>query len=121
MRQVLHPQCFRGQYASAQDRQGRVLGPRHFHFTGERDTSLNDQFVHSGVCRLLVSPLLWSECTHRKSVDFLAHAIAQRTIDDLVLLYTILVAKLRADNDSLEMVAITNHLDVFARQAFLNI
>ena len=121
MRQVLHPQCFRSQDARAQNRQGRILGPRNLHLTGERDTPLNDQFVHDGVCRLLIGPLLWSKCTHRKRVDFLAHTIAKRTIDNLMLLDTVLVAKLGADDHGLEMVAITDYLDVFARQAFLNI
>jgi len=54
-------------------------------------------------------------------VDFLAHTIAKRAIDNLMLLNTVLVAKLGADDDGLEMVAITDYLDVFARQAFLNI
>lgn len=121
VRQILHSQCFRDQDGSTQDRQGRILGARHSYFTGERNAPLNNQLVHSGVCRLLFGPLLRRECTHRQGVDFLPHAVAKRPINNLMLLDAILVAKLRTDDNGFEMLAVANHFNVIASEAFLDI
>lgn len=73
------------------------------------------------VRRLLLSPLFGRECTHRQGVNFLAHTFAKRAIDDLVLLDTILVAKLGADDDGLEVLTVTDDFDVFTDEIFQNV
>jgi hypothetical protein len=54
-------------------------------------------------------------------MNFLAHTFAKRAIDDLVLLDTILVAKLGADDDSLKVLAVASDFDVFTDEIFLNV
>src|SRR5581483_11606030 len=71
--------------------------------------------------RSVIRPLLRSESAHRKRVDLFAHALTQRAIDDLVLLHPALAAELGADDHSLEMMAIADHLDVFASQTALDV
>ena len=51
----------------------------------------------------------------------LPHAVAKRPIHNLMLLDAILVAKLRTDNNGFEMLAVPNHFNVIASEAFLDI
>jgi hypothetical protein len=67
------------------------------------------------------SPVLGSERLHRQRVDFLAHPVAKHAVDGLVLLDPALAAKLGADDDCLEMMAVAGHFDVVAGKLFLDV
>jgi hypothetical protein len=61
------------------------------------------------------APFLWRERTHRKRVDLLAHALAERRIDQLVALHAAAAGELRGDDERLEMLAVARDFDVLAR------
>src|SRR5687767_13185262 len=65
-------------------------------------------------------PLFRRERLHRERVYLLAHAIAQRAVDELVLPHLGETAKARADDDRLEMVAVAGDFDVIALEALLD-
>jgi len=71
--------------------------------------------------RLLLGPLLRRKRAHRQRVYFLSHSLAKRAIDDLVLLDTILVAKLGAHDNGLKMLTVAGHFNVFAGKIVLNV
>ena len=52
---------------------------------------------------------------------FLSHSLAKRAIDNLVLLDTILVAKLGAHDDGLKVLTVADYFDVFAGKIVLNV
>jgi uncharacterized protein (UPF0264 family) len=54
-------------------------------------------------------------------VDFLAHAIAERAIHDLVTLNEALALKQRRDDQGLEVLAVATHLEYRALKALSNI
>src|SRR5450830_894225 len=54
---------------------------------------------------------------HRQRVDFFAHAVAQRRVDDLVALNQTLAGKLRRNDHGLEVLAIALHFEVGAVEA----
>src|SRR5882672_5067039 len=57
------------------------------------------------------APFLRSERAHRKRVDLLAHALAERGIDQLVALHAAAAGKFRRNDERLEMLAVARHLD----------
>src|SRR5258706_2484698 len=57
---------------------------------------------------------------HRQRVDFLAHAIAQRLVDQLVALHTVLALEGGRHDQRLEMLPVAAHLDAFAGEARLD-
>src|SRR5438132_6900058 len=58
------------------------------------------------------APLLRRERAHRQRVDLLAHAIAERRIDELVALHAAAPGKFVGDDQCLEMLAVAHHLDM---------
>src|SRR6185436_1448152 len=67
--------------------------------------------------KLSGSPVLGRQGLHRQRVDFLAHAIPESPVDDLVLLHARFTAEFRTHDHRLEMMAIANHFDVIACEA----
>ena len=61
------------------------------------------------------------ERLHGQRVDLLAHALAERPVDELVLLHAALAAKRRAHDDRLEMMAVAGDLDAIAGEALLDV
>ena len=53
-------------------------------------------------------------------MDLLAHALAERAVDELVLLHPRLAAERRAHDHRLEVMAVAGHLDVLALEACLD-
>src|SRR5258706_227175 len=66
------------------------------------------------------APFLRRERLHRQRVDFLAHAIAQGRVDQLVALHAAPAFELARNDDRLEMLAIAGHFDVLAREPGLD-
>src|SRR5690349_6583708 len=62
-------------------------------------------------------PLLRCERAHRKRMDLLAHALAEHRIDKLVALHAIAARELVGNDQRLEMLAVADHFDVFARKS----
>src|SRR6266404_5757838 len=60
------------------------------------------------------APLLRCERAHRQRVDLLAHAIAERRIDELVALHAAAPGELVGNDQRQEMLAVAHHLDVLA-------
>jgi hypothetical protein len=99
------------QQAGGQDRQRSILGTGNADLTGERVAAVNQQGIHSAR-----SPVFGGIGLHRQGVDLGVHAGAERVVDQAVLLHHVLAAKLGADDDGLEMLAVAIELDVIARQ-----
>ena len=53
-------------------------------------------------------------------MDFLAHAIAQGLVDELVTLHAVAAGELRRHNERLEVLAVADHLHVIAREPGLD-
>ena len=53
-------------------------------------------------------------------MDFLAHAVAERGIDQLVTLHAALAGKVAANDEGLEVLAIADHLEVLASEPGLD-
>src|ERR1044072_6015985 len=66
------------------------------------------------------APLLRRQGTHREGVDFLAHAIAERRIDELVALHAVAAGELIRDHQRLEVLAVADHLDMLAGERGLD-
>src|SRR4029079_380626 len=66
------------------------------------------------------APLLRRDSLHRQCVDFLAHALAQCGIDELVTLHAAPALEFLRHDHRLEMLSVADHLDVLAREAGLD-
>src|SRR5204863_9561194 len=55
------------------------------------------------------APLLRRERAHRERVDLLAHAIAERGVDELVALHPVAAGELLRDDERLEVLAVARH------------
>src|SRR5262245_675534 len=64
---------------------------------------------------------LRGERAHRQRVDLLAHALAERGVDELVALDAALAAKRLADDERLEMLAVACDAHLAARQSLLDV
>src|SRR5436190_16797572 len=62
------------------------------------------------------APLLRRQRLHRQGVDFLAHALAERCVDQLVALHAAPAFEFLRHDDRLEVLAVADHLDVLARE-----
>ena len=60
------------------------------------------------------------EGLHRQRVNLLAHAIAQRLVDELVALHAALASEGGRNDHRLEMLPVANHLDSFAVKSRLD-
>src|SRR5471030_1102156 len=60
---------------------------------------------------------VWGQGFHRQRVDFLAHAVAQRGVDQLVALDQTLADEGRRNDDGLEVLAVALHFEVGAFEA----
>lgn len=65
-------------------------------------------------------PFVRRQRLHRQRVDLLAHAIAERRIDELVALHPVAAGKLGRHDERLEMLAVAHHLDMLAAEARLD-
>src|SRR5947209_16007654 len=65
-------------------------------------------------------PFLRRQGAHGKRVDLLAHALAQRTVDQLVALHAALAFEYRRHHQRLEMLSVADDLDVLASEACLD-
>src|SRR5437764_1265692 len=65
-------------------------------------------------------PLLRRQRAHRQRVDFLAHALAERRIDELVALHAIASGELAGNDQRLEVLAIADDFDVLAGKSCLD-
>src|SRR5688572_13366374 len=65
-------------------------------------------------------PLLRRKRAHGKRVDLLAHALAQRLVDELVALHAAAAGEFARDHERLEVLPVADHLDVLARQPALD-
>src|SRR6478609_6173875 len=63
------------------------------------------------------APLLGRERAHGKGVDLLAHALAQRPVDELVALHAALAGEGARHDQRLEMLAVADDLQVLAGEA----
>src|SRR5258706_12217276 len=66
------------------------------------------------------APFLRRQRAHRERVDLLAHAIAERRIDQLMALHTGAPGELRRDDERLEMLAVAHDFDMLAGEPGLN-
>src|SRR5438309_8143182 len=66
------------------------------------------------------APFLRSERAHRKRVDLLAHAFAERSVDELVPLYPVAPGEFGRDDERLEMLAVAHDLDMLADEPRLD-
>ena len=66
-------------------------------------------------------PLLWRKRLHRQGMNLFAHSLAKCPVDNLVLLYPVLVPELGTDDDGFKMLAVAYDFDMFAGKAFLNV
>src|SRR5687768_4855173 len=66
-------------------------------------------------------PFFGRERLHRKRVDLLAHAVAERGVDELVLLHLALAAEERAHDDRFEVTAVACDLDVLAFETLFDV
>src|SRR5207248_10891858 len=66
------------------------------------------------------APLLRRERAHRERVDLLAHAIAERGVDELVALHPVAAGELLRDDERLEVLAVARDFDVLASEARLD-
>src|SRR6185436_14133277 len=62
------------------------------------------------------APLLRCQRFHRKRVDFLAHALPERGVDELVALHAAPAFEFLRHDHRLEVLAVAAHLDVLARE-----
>src|SRR5689334_8577307 len=62
-------------------------------------------------------PFVGRERAHRERVDLLAHAAAERGVDELVALHAAAARELRRDDERLEMLPVADDFDVLAREA----
>src|SRR3954464_1688523 len=62
------------------------------------------------------APLLRRQRSHRQRMDLLAHAIPEGPVHELVALHAVLTSKIGRDDQRLEMLAVTDHLQVIAGQ-----
>src|SRR5688500_14893005 len=65
-------------------------------------------------------PLVRRQGPHGKRVDFLAHALAERAIDQLVALDAAFAGELRRDDHGLEVLAVADDFDVLAGESALD-
>src|SRR5205085_3557031 len=66
------------------------------------------------------APLFRGERAHGKGVDLLAHALAQRRIDELVALHAISAGELRRHDEGLKMLAVAGDFDALAGERALD-
>src|SRR3989442_2316064 len=66
------------------------------------------------------APLLRRERAHGQRVNLLAHALAERRIDQLVALHAAAAGELGGDDERLEMLTVARHLDVLAGEPGLD-
>src|SRR5689334_12756759 len=57
-------------------------------------------------------PFLGRERAHRQRVDLLAHALAERRVDELVALDAAPAGELRGDDERLEVLSVADHFHV---------
>src|SRR5207237_10577903 len=62
------------------------------------------------------TPFLRRERAHGKGVDFLAHALAERRVDELMALHAAAPGGLGGHDQRLEMLPVADHLHVLARE-----
>src|SRR5882724_615595 len=60
------------------------------------------------------APLLRRQRAHGERVDFVAHALAERAINQLVALHPVAPGELRRNDQRLEVLPVARHLDVLA-------
>src|SRR5262249_25419826 len=65
-------------------------------------------------------PFLRGQSAHRQRVDFLAHALAKRRVDELVPLDAIAPGELAGTDQRLEVLAVADHFHVLAGEARLD-
>src|SRR5689334_588858 len=65
-------------------------------------------------------PFVGRECSHGERVDFLAHALAERRIDELVALDAAPAGELRGDDERLEVLPVADHFHVLAGEPVLD-
>jgi hypothetical protein len=65
-------------------------------------------------------PFFGRQRFHRQRVDFLAHALAQRAVHELVLAHLGQAPELRAHDDRLEVAAVACDFDVIALQSLFD-
>src|SRR5256885_4217307 len=63
------------------------------------------------------APLLGRERAHRQRVDFLAHALAERRVHELVALHAVAPGELGRDDQRLEVLAVAQDFEVRAGEA----
>src|SRR5450755_826199 len=73
-----------------------------------------------GLRRTLERPLLRRQGLHRQRVDLFTHSVAERAVDELVLLDLGQSRKRGADDHRLEMLAVAGDLDMLAGESGLN-
>src|SRR5919204_481514 len=66
------------------------------------------------------APLLGREGAHGERVDLLAHALAERGVDQLVALHAVAAGEFIGNHERLEMLAVAQHLDVLAGEGGLD-
>src|SRR5512138_3709639 len=66
------------------------------------------------------APLLRRQGAHGKRVDFLAHALAERRVDELMALHAAAPVELRRDDQRLEVLPVADDLDVLAGEPVLD-
>src|SRR5712664_2023528 len=66
------------------------------------------------------APFLRSERAHRKRVDLLAHAFAERSVDELVPLYPVAPGEFGRDDERPDMLAVAHDLDMLADEPRLD-
>src|SRR5690242_19959127 len=77
--------------------------------------------INSLSIALPLSPFFRSEGLHGQRVNFLAHAIAQHTVYQLVPLHARLAAKRLAHDDGFEVLTIANHLEILTWQLIFDV
>lgn len=65
-------------------------------------------------------PFIRGQGLHRQGVDLLAHAIAKGHVDELVALHPAAAGELGRYHQSLEMLAVADHLDALAGEPRLD-
>eukprot|EP01022_Parablepharisma_sp_SALTPOND_P017907 TRINITY_DN290_c1_g1_i2.p1 TRINITY_DN290_c1_g1~~TRINITY_DN290_c1_g1_i2.p1 ORF type:complete len:1623 (-),score=570.02 TRINITY_DN290_c1_g1_i2:20056-24924(-) len=114
MRDIAQAQVIGRQEAGAQDGQGCVLGAGNGDLAGEATATADQELVH-GVALFL--EFFGGQGLHRQRVDFLAHAVAQRRVDQLVTLDQALAGEGLGDDDGGEVLAIALHFEMLAIEA----